>query len=258
MRIFRRKKKIGLALGGGAVLGAAHIGVLKAIEEFNIPISYIAGTSIGAIISAFYAFGKNWEEMAILLKGLNWLDISRISLSQFGLLSNKKLGKLITDNLGDVSFDEACIPLAMIATDITSGEKVVLKSGNVAAAVMASSCIPGIFIPVEIDNRLLVDGELVENVPISPLKDMGANFIISVDLFGKLKQKKPENIIEVLFKSFHIALETATKLQTEESDILIRPDLSPFNTFDISKAENIIEIGYMEAKRMLGENKIVH
>jgi malate dehydrogenase (oxaloacetate-decarboxylating) len=112
MRIFRRKKKIGLALGGGAVLGAAHIGVLKAIEEFNIPISYIAGTSIGAIISAFYAFGKNWEEMAILLKGLNWLDISRISLSQFGLLSNKKLGKLITDNLGDVSFDEACIPLA--------------------------------------------------------------------------------------------------------------------------------------------------
>ncbi|WP_352396961.1 patatin-like phospholipase family protein, partial [Aminobacterium colombiense] len=143
MRIFRRKKKIGLALGGGAVLGAAHIGVLKAIEEFNLPISYIAGTSIGAIISAFYAFGKNWEEMAILLKGLNWLDISRISLSQFGLLSNKKLGKLITDNLGDVSFDEACIPLAMIATDITSGEKVVLKSGNVAAAVMASSCIPG-------------------------------------------------------------------------------------------------------------------
>jgi NTE family protein len=186
MRIFRRKKKIGLALGGGAVLGAAHIGVLKAIEEFNIPISYIAGTSIGAIISAFYAFGKNWEEMAILLKGLNWLDISRISLSQFGLLSNKKLGKLITDNLGDVSFDEACIPLAMIATDITSGEKVVLKSGNVAAAVMASSCIPGIFIPVEIDNRLLVDGELVENVPISPLKDMGANFIISVDLFSGL------------------------------------------------------------------------
>ena len=164
---------------------------------------------------------------------------------------------LIIDNLGDVSFDEACIPLAMIATDITSGEKVVLKSGNVAAAVMASSCIPGIFIPVEIDNRLLVDGELVENVSITPLKDMGANFIISVDLFGKLKQKKPENIIEVLFKSFHIALETATKLQTEESDILIRPDLCPFNTFDISKAENIIEIGYMEAKRMLGENKIV-
>ncbi len=189
MRIFRRKKNIGLAFGGGAVLGAAHIGVLKAIEEFNIPISYIAGTSIGAIISAFYAFGKNWEEMAILLKGLNWLDISRISLSQFGLLSNKKLGKLITDNLGDVTFDEACIPLAMIATDITSGEKVVLKSGNVAAAVMASSCIPGIFIPVEIDNRLLVDGELVENVPVTPLKEMGANFIISVDLFGKLKQK---------------------------------------------------------------------
>ncbi|WP_052292777.1 patatin-like phospholipase family protein [Aminobacterium colombiense] len=96
---------------------------------------------------------------------------------------------LITDNLGDVTFDEACIPLAMIATDITSGEKVALKNGNVAAAVMASSCIPGIFIPVEIDNRLLVDGELVENVPITPLKDMGANFIISVDLFGKLKQK---------------------------------------------------------------------
>jgi NTE family protein len=258
MKIFRRKKKIGLALGGGAVLGAAHIGVLKALDEYNIPVSYIAGTSIGAVISAFFAFDKGWQEIEKIAKGLNWLDISAISPSQFGLglLSNKKLGKFIVDNLGDVTFDEAHIPLAMIATDITNGEKVVLKKGNVATAVMASTCIPGIFAPVEIDNRLLVDGELVENVPVTPLKEMGANFIIGVDLFAKFKQKRPENIIEVLLKSFHISLQTATKLQTEEANILIRPDLSPFNTFSVEQTDALIEIGYKETKKIFTEKNI--
>ena len=173
-----------------------------------------------------FAFGKNWEEMAILLKGLNWLDISEL-LSQLGCSQTRQRNR----QSRRCFLDRACIP-AMIATDITSGEKVVLKSGNVAAAVMASSCIPGIFIPVEIDNRLLVDGELVENVPISPLKDMGATFIISVDLFGKLKQKKPENIIEVLFKSFHIALKPLQNFRQRKA-IFLSGQTFPLSTLSI-------------------------
>lgn len=251
MKRLDKNKKIGLALGGGAVLGAAHIGVLRALEEFDINVSCIAGTSIGAFISAFYAFGKGWEEIESVARDLNWLDVSGISLSQFGLLSNKKLGKLIIENVGDVNFEESHIPVEMIATDIVSGEKVVLKKGSVASAVMASTCIPGIFVPVEINEELLVDGGIVENVPVTPLKDMGADLIIGVDLNAKYPQRKPRNIIEVLLRSFDFTLKTATKLQTEQADILIEPDLSSFNMVDINQMNDLIEKGYEEAKQVL-------
>ncbi|MDX9802387.1 MAG: patatin-like phospholipase family protein, partial [Spirochaetia bacterium] len=205
MNFFRKKnkdKKIGLALGGGAVLGAAHIGVLKVIEEYNISVSYAAGTSIGALTAALFAFGKKWNDIEDIAKNMHWLDISEISLSRFGLLSNRKIGKIITDNIGDVDFEDSPVPLSMIATDITTGEKIVLNKGSVADAVMASTCIPGVFVPVEIDNRLLVDGGIVENVPVATLKQAGADLIIGVDLHAGHARKKPENIIEVLLRSF--------------------------------------------------------
>ncbi len=251
MKFIKKKQKIGLALGGGAVLGAAHIGALRAIDELNIPIHYISGTSIGAFISAFYAFGKGWEEIKELTKGLNWLDLTGLSVPKLGLLSNKKLGDVIKKSVGDVNIEQAKIPVAIVATDITSGEKVVFTKGDVETAVMASTCIPGIFIPVEIDDRLLVDGGIVENVPVTPLKEMGANFIISVDLNAEHPYKKPENIVEVLLRSFDFTLKSATKLQTEKVDVQIKPDLSQFNMVDMGQAEEIIKIGYSEAKKVL-------
>lgn len=250
-KTMKKNKKIGLALGGGAVLGAAHIGVLKALKEHDISISYVSGTSIGAFVSAFVAFQKTWEEIEEITKDLNWLDISGISLSKFGLLSNKKLGELIRDHVGDVNFEDAKIPVAMMATDITGGDKVVLNKGNLAQAVMASTCIPGIFVPVEIENKLLVDGGIVENVPITPLEDMGAQVTIGVDLNAEHLQKKPENIIEVMLRSFDFLIKTATELQTAEADILIKPDLSDFNMVDIDQADDLIEVGYKEATKIL-------
>jgi len=253
MKFFKKakNKKIGLALGGGAVLGAAHIGVLKAMDELNIPVHFISGTSIGAFISAFYGFGKSWEEIESLTKDLNWLDLTGLSIPKLGLLSNKKLGDVIKKSLGDVNIEDAQIPVAMVATDITSGEKVVFFKGDVETAVMASSCIPGIFIPVEIDGRLLVDGGIVENVPVSPLKEMGADFIISVDLNAEHPYRKPENIVEVMLRSFDFTLKAATELQTEKVDIQIKPDLSEFNMMDISQADELIGAGYDEAKEAL-------
>ena len=243
--------KIGLALGGGAVLGAAHIGVLRALEENHISFSYLSGTSIGAFISAFLGFGRGWEEIREIVKDLNWLDVSGISLSQFGLLSNRKLGRLITETLGEVNLEDSSIPIAMVATDIITGEKVVLKKGNAAKAVMASTCIPGIFVPVEINGQLLVDGGIVENVPVTTLKDLGADLVIGVDLNARHRHSKPRNIIEVLLRSFDFTLKTATKLQTEKADILIEPDLSSFNMVDIDQVDGLIEQGYLEAKDIL-------
>lgn len=248
-------KKIGLALGGGAVLGAAHVGVLKALEEFEIKVSFVAGTSIGAFIGALIAFGKNSEEIEEIVKELNWLDISSVSLSQYGLLSNKKLGNVINECIGKTDMTSAEIPLAMVATDITSGQRVILKDGNVASAVMASTCIPGIFVPVEMKDKLLVDGGIVENVPVSVLKDMGADIIIGVDLNSKLRQSKPRNIIEVLLRSFDLTLQAATKLQVEQADFLIAPDLSNFNMINIKQVPDLIEKGYEEATKRLKELK---
>lgn len=249
--MMKRRKNIGLALGGGAVFGAAHVGVLRAIEEKKIEISYISGTSIGALVAALWAFGIGWEKIAALAKDTKWLDISSLSLSKFGILSNKGIRKFINENIGDSTFEQAKIPLAMIATDISNGEKVVLTSGNVADAVMASTCIPGVFIPIEIDNKMLVDGGIVENIPLSPLNKMGAKYTIGVDLNSNHKYQKPKNILEVMLNSFHFTMKAAAILQTDEADLLLQPDLSGYSRIDLDQVDDLIEIGYKLAMEKL-------
>lgn len=255
MNTIDRTKKIGLALGGGAVLGAAHVGVLQALEEFDISVAAIAGTSIGAFVAALHAFGKSGQEIEQIALDLDWLDFSGISLSQYGLLSNKKLGTILHDVLGDVAFEDAQIPLAMVAADIGRGEKVVLQQGDVATAVMASTCIPGVFIPIEFDDRLLVDGGILENVPVSPLKSLGAECVIAVDLNAKHAFTTPKNLIEVLLNTFDMTLMNATKLQTKDADVLIGPNLSSFNLIDTDQIADLIAQGYADAKKNLQKHR---
>ncbi|MBD3278041.1 MAG: patatin [Candidatus Aegiribacteria sp.] len=245
------KDGVGLALGGGSVLGAAHIGVLRSLQELDIEISAVAGTSIGAMIGAFFAFGKGWEEIRDFALDLDWMDVSKISLSKHGLLSNKKMGSRAGDFLGEVDFADASIPLRIVACDIATGEKVVFSEGKVSTAIMASTCIPAVFVPVKSDGRLLVDGGIVENVPISPLKEMDLDMIIGVDLNAKHSYKKPDSILDVVLNALDITLMNATHLQTKEADLLIAPDLSDFNMIDTDQAEKLIEKGYEESKPLL-------
>ncbi len=248
-----KDKKIGLALGGGAVLGAAHIGVLKALEELDIKISYLTGTSIGAFIGSIYAFHKDYSSAKEVVIDLTWRDITSISLSKFGLFSNQKMHDFVQNTIGDVTFEEADMPMAFIATNISNGEKVVLKEGKVADAVMASSCIPGLFHPVEINDTLLVDGGIVENVPISPLAEMGAEYIIAIDLNTNHTYQQPKNLIDVLLNTFHFTLSSATKLQTKTADVLIKPDLSEFSRVDVKHAQELMDAGYNETLKAFGE-----
>lgn len=244
-------KKIGLALGGGSVLGATHIGVLKALEENNIKPDYIAGTSIGAIIGALYAFGKNSEEIEKIALDLGWTDISSISLSKYALLSNKKLGKLLIKNIGDVNIEDSKIPLSIVATDIETGKKVALKKGNLGRAVIASSCLPGVFVPEEIDDKLLIDGGVVENVPVKTVAEMGADHIIGVDLYGNYKGRKPDSVLGVLINAFNYLMAASTNNQTEDADVMIKPELSSFSKVKTKHIKALIEIGYKEAKKNL-------
>jgi NTE family protein len=240
-------KKIALGLGGGAVLGAAHVGVLRALDELSIKAGMLSGTSIGSFIAALHAFGKSWQEIRDITFNLDWFDLSGPVLSQYGLLSNRKFGGIITDLLGHRKIEDAPIPLSMIATDIGTGRKVVFRDGDVANAVMASSCIPGIFRPVDYSGTLLVDGVLVENVPVSPLREDGAETIICVDLLACHRFRQPENLIGILLNAFYSTITNTTAIQTKDVDLCICPDLSGFSLVDTHKVPDIMEAGYRSA-----------
>lgn len=239
-------RKIGLALSGGAALGSAHIGVLKALDENGISIHSISGTSVGALIAALYAFGKNWEEIAKIAKDLDWLDISDMTLSKFGLLSNHKIRDMLHEHIGEAQMENSHFPMAVIATDATSGERVLINRGPVDEAVMASTCIPGIFVPVEKDDQLLIDGGVVENVPCSPFIEnkLECDFLIAVNLNAEYATKRPENLIQTLLNSFQFMMVSASKMQSDDADLIIAPDLSAFNGYETDQADGLIEKGY--------------
>lgn len=249
----RRNKKIGLALGGGAALGAAHIGVLRAFDELGLQISCISGNSIGAFAATLFAFGINWEQQLELSNDMKWLEVTNISISKYGLLSNKKIGQKVVNAIGDEDFKNARIPLAIVASNLNTGRKIILKEGKVAKAVMASTAIPGVFKPIEIDGKLLVDGGIVENVPVSPLQEMGAELTIGVNLNGKRKYKKPENLFSVLINSYYTLIDNLSKVHTRKADLVIEPDLSAYSLIDTRNTKELIEQGYQEAKKALTE-----
>lgn len=245
-------KKLGLALGGGAALGAAHVGVIKAMKEKSIEPEFVSGTSIGAFVAAHIAFKTPIDELEEIAKNLDWLDISSFKFSKMGLLGNDRLGKQILETIGKKNIEDSEIPLCMISTDITNGKKVVLREGPLYKAVMASTCLPGIFTPIEWDDMLLVDGVLCENVPISPLREMGAKSVIAVDLTTNRKYSRLKDVIDVLSNTFDIGLNNMIKGQIEDSETkLIQPVLSAYNKADTSQTKQLIKEGYEAALKAL-------
>lgn len=242
---------IGLALGGGAALGAAHVGVLKAIEELDIHIDYVAGTSIGAMVGACYAFGMPIDEIEELALNLDWPDVSGITLPKRGLFTNSELGRLLDDRLGDVQFSEANKRLAVVTTNIADGTKVILDQGDVSNAVKASACVPVLYEPVEIDGQLLVDGGLIESIPLSALKKIGASFSIGVDLKSERQYQEPHNILDILNNTFEIALKHLANVNVSNIDLLIQPKLGEFSRTDTQNSDKMIEKGYRAAINVL-------
>lgn len=246
-----RFPRIGLALGGGAVKGAAHVGVLKVLEEGGIRPQMIAGTSIGALIGTLYAFGIPTEDIYEDISQLRWSKISSFKLSKMGFLSNLDLCKVLNKWIGDAKIESARIPLAIVATDLVSGEKMVFREGPVADAVVASTCIPGFFTPVEINQRLFVDGFLVENVPVAPLREMGAEFVIAVNLGGGKNPEPPEGFFEIISRSFEIAIDQNTQQSLRRADAVIEPPLADYSRMDVEQIPDLYREGYRTAREQL-------
>ncbi len=249
--------KLGLALGGGSALGFAHLGVLKAFEENGISIDCISGTSVGAIMAALYAFSVPFRDIEKESEIMNWRKIANLRPSSLGISSNANLKKILEKHIGkNAKIEDANIPLAIIATDIETGSKMIFRSGSVVEAVLASSCLPGLFAPVEISGCMLIDGGMVENVPVSPLKDMGADVIVGVNLLKHRKYARPKNIVDVLTNSFDMVNRRISDLPNRDGvDIIMEPDLSNYYMGDIRKWKEISDVGYNEAQNHIQEVK---
>jgi len=239
---------IGLALGGGAAKGVAHIGVLKALEDANIEVDYIAGTSVGAMIAALYAFRVDVDTIGSLARRLTMSKVTSFKLNKTGFFSTESLRELMLEYVGDVAIEDAAIPLSIVATDINSGEEIILTSGSVVDAVCASAAIPGIYIPVEINDRTLVDGGLVQNVPIEALQTAGAGVTIASHLNSVSHYQEISHVLDVMRNAFEIAVSQHTQDQLKEADLLISMDLSDFSLRDnTERYDELFNIGHQAA-----------
>ncbi|NBB90007.1 MAG: patatin family protein, partial [Spirochaetes bacterium] len=174
-------KKVGLALGGGAARGIAHVGAIKVLEEHGIHIDYVAGTSAGSLIGALYCSGYTWEEIRDIVADVNWGNLVQPSLfSSKGLVNPSKLEKLLDKLISNKTFEELEIPLRVVSVDLLTGELYIFREGPVARAVRASSSIPGMFSPLEWNGMVLVDGGVKNNMPADIVRDMGADIVIAV------------------------------------------------------------------------------
>jgi len=246
--------KIGIALGGGFARGIAHIGVLKVLEEEGIPVQFVAGTSVGALMGAAYCSGVTLAELEELADKVRFTTFARWTLSRYGFASNDRMVAFLTRILKVHKFEELQIPLGVTATDFKTGAGTVFTSGSIIDPVRASCAYPGMFLPVEIDGRWLVDGMLSYPVPTHPLRIMGADRVIAVHLRGQWsKTKAPRHMLDVVGQSFAIAQDMMSPVWRNAADVVIEPDVAGFDYDDFKRAGELIRVGEVAMRSALPE-----
>jgi NTE family protein len=245
---------IGVALGGGFARGIAHIGVLKVLEEEGIPVRMIAGTSVGALMGAAYCSGLTIPELEELAQKVRFTTFARWTLSRYGFASNDRMVAFLESNLKVKTFEEMRIPLGVVATDFNTGAGAVFRSGPVIDPVRASCAYPGMFLPVEIRGSWLVDGMLSHPVPTLPLREMGAERVLAVQLKGQWsKTTTPRHFFDVIGQSFAIAQDMMGQLWRSAADVVIEPDVAGFDYDDFKRAGELIRVGELAMRRALPE-----
>jgi NTE family protein len=243
---------VGLALGGGFARGFAHLGVLQVFEQNDIPISHIAGTSVGSILGAAYASGAPLSRIIAACRTLRFRDIARWRVSRVGLASNRRLGDLIERVFESRQFEDLRIPLAVVATDLSSGEPVVFTSGNLIDAIRASCAFPGLFEPVEIGTRCLADGGLVAPVPTRAARALGATSVIGISVGMQDGHRgAPTNIFQVVSRAVSAAQKHQLEVWEPHADLVLRPEVQSLAWDDFDRAEEAIEAGAFAARRAL-------
>src|SRR5271165_370638 len=249
-----RVPAIGLALGGGFARGMAHIGVLKVLEEEGIPVRIVAGTSVGALIGAVYCSGCSIEELEKVACSVRFTTFARWTVSRYGFASNDRMVSFLARILKVKTFEELRIPLGVTATDFNTGEGVVFHSGSIIDPVRASCAYPGMFLPVNIRGRYLIDGMLSHPVPTRPLREMGAERVLAVHLKGTWANgSAPRHLLDVIGQSFAIAQNAMSSLWRQAADVVVEPDVGDFAYDDFKHADDLIRMGEVAMRKALPE-----
>lgn len=250
------KKKAALVLGGGSARGFAHIGAIKVFEREKINFDFVVGTSIGAFVGATYALGGDMakaENAALKFNVRESLDF--MLPPTMGLIKGNYIYSIIKEFVGDKKFSDLKIPMAVVATDIEKGKEVVFTEGPLAEAVRVSCSYPGIFSPQRIDGQLLVDGGIINTVPVSVARRMGAGIVVAVDVGFCVQVGEIKSIFGIILQAFQITGDELNRYQAMQADIVIKPDLKGINQLEFDSAKITIEKGEIAALEKIKEIK---
>src|SRR5271168_3715163 len=241
---------IGLALGGGFARGYAHLGVLRVFEEEKIPVTFLAGSSVGSIMAAGYASGAGLTRMIAKCREIRFRDFARWRVSRFGLACNDRLGVLVERFFQSKQIEDLRIPTAIVATDLGSGCPVVFREGNLTDAIRASCAFPGLFEPVQLGTRSLADGGLVAPVPTQAVRELGADIVVGVSVEVQDGHAgSPTNIFQVMARAVSAAQKQQMEIWERHADLVLRPDVHTLAWDEFHRIDEAMEAGAAAAKR---------
>lgn len=253
LSVYSTKPPIGLVLSGGAAWGIAHVGVLEVLLEEGIEVDIIVGTSAGAIIGSLFASGLHPGEIRDLVHGISWTQLLTPQIPDLGFFSTEGIESFMEKHLPVNDFSQLPIRLGVVATDLDTGEEVVITEGSISKGVTASAAIPILYSPVEYGGRLLVDGGLVNNLPVSVARDMGALVVIAVDVSAFKFKNRPTDQVEVLIRSYNILQKASSS--ADRPEILIQPNLEGISSTELDAYERLMERGREAVRAVLEELK---
>ncbi len=256
-----KRAKVGIVLSGGAARGIAHIGVLKCWKERNLPADLIVGTSVGAIVGGLFASGMPVKKIEGIGDELNWNKFVEVKvipsrlLNLTGIVSNERMSQFFNSYVGDKKFSDLKIPFVCVASDLKTGQKVIFREGKLIPAIRASSAIPGIFEPVEYKHRLLVDGGVVDNVPVDIAFSDGMDVVVASWTGGGVNVEEPKSIISILARVISISGVLLSKNQLASASVVISPDLKGISPLDIGKFKTAEKRGYEACRGKISDIK---
>lgn len=251
--VAKRAPRIGLALGGGAARGFAHVGVIQVLEEAGIRPALVTGTSAGSLVAAFYASGKTGAQLQRIAETMDEATFADWTLPLFsrGLLRGEALARYVSNQVNGRLIEDMPMPLGIVATDLGTGQGVLFQRGDTATAVRASSAVPAVFQPVRIAGREYVDGGLVSPVPVRYARQMGAELVVAVDISSAPESNGAGDTLQVLLQTFTIMGRSINALELREADVVVRPALNGVASADFSARRRSIEAGRAAMRQLL-------
>ena len=248
-----RLPRIGLALGGGAARGFAHIGVIQVLEEAGIKPHLVVGTSAGSLVAALYATGKSGAELGMLALAMDESALTDWSFPGRGVIRGEALARYVREQTGGIAIERMKLPLGIVATDLDSGQPILFQRGDAGVAVRASSAVPALFQPVKIGDREYVDGGLVSPVPVRFARQMGAELVLAIDISSPPEGQATGDAMRMLLQTFAIMGKSINTLELRDADVVFRPRLAGIGSADFASRQRAIQAGREAAQAGLAE-----